>query len=239
MNKRFSPHLFTALGLALLGATLAPTQATASDGLVVVIANSYDGALPGALKDGTTIADTLQASGFDGVRLLGLPGSAMAAGLEQIRKTAEDSGPFRMVYATGFGMCLNDDLVLFAEDLEPEQFKSGQIGDVVVPLSVVAAAAAEGGTQTLLVFDTNPRQCTKDALAAFKLPANTALLVTTAIGGDIIDEVDDNGTSAFTTAFVEKFSVTRDVGAIVTQVMERIQALTDEQQVPILFGKLQ
>lgn len=243
MSKRFSRRLCLLLGLSTLvslgGGALFSTHASASDGLVVVIANSYEGALPGALNDGNAIADRLQAEGYDGIRLLGVPGSAMAAGLEQIRKTAEGAGPFRLIYATGFGMCLNDDLVLFADDLQPEQFKSGQVGDVVIPLSVVAEAAAVGGEQTLLVFDTNPRQCTRDALDAFKLPPNSALLVTTGIGGDVIDEIDDNGMSAFSTAFIEKFAGGRDVADIISPVMAQIQELTGEQQVPILIGKLQ
>jgi hypothetical protein len=210
----------------------------ASAGLVVVIANEYDGVLPGATRDGTAIVDKLEASGFGAVRLMGATGGEMAAGLEQIRKAAEGAGPFRIVYATGFGMCLNDDLVLFAEDMQPEQFESGQLGDVVIPLSVVAEAAAAGGEQTLVVFDSDPKQCTDEALKAIKLPEKTALLVTTGIGGDVVDEVEEGGNGAFATAFLQEFVPGRAPEEVLGKVAEQIKAMTEELQVPIVLGAL-
>jgi hypothetical protein len=162
----------------------------------------------------------------------------MTAGVEQIHKAAEGAGPFRIVYATGFGMCLNDDLVLFAEDMQPEQFESGQLGDVVIPLSVVAEAAAAGGEQTLIIFDTDPKQCTDEALKAVKLPETTALLVTTSIGGDVVDEIEEGGKGAFATAFLQEFAPERAPKEILDKLVEQIKALTEELQLPILIGAL-
>lgn len=228
-----------AASMAALGiAAAAPGPASAaSAGLAVVIANEYDGVLPGATQDGTAIADKLAAGGFTAVRLMAATGGAMAAGVEEIRKAAEGAGPFRIVYLTGFGMCLNDDLVLFAEDMQPEQFESGQLGDVIIPISVVAEAAAAGGEQTLVVFDTDPKQCTDEALKAIKLPEKTALLVTTSIGGDVID-IEDGDTSAFVTAFLQEFAPGRAPKEILDKTIEQIKALTEELQVPILIGGL-
>lgn len=210
----------------------------ASAGLVVAIANSYDDILPASLRDATAVADKLAASGFSTVRLLDASGGEMAAGIVQIRQAAETAGPLRLVYMSGFGMCFNDDMVLFAEDMQPEQFKSGQIGDVIVPLSVVAEAASDGASQTLVVFDTNPRQCTRDMVDAVKLPDNASLLVTTGIGGDVLEEIDENGLSAFATAFVEAYAADRPIKDIVNDIVARIRELTEEQQVPILVGTL-
>ena len=229
-----------AASLAALGmAAAVPVPASAaSAGLAVVIANEYDGVLPGATRDGTAIADKLEASGFTAVRLMGATSGAMAAGVEQIHKAAEGAGPFRIVYLTGFGMCLNDDLVLFAEDMQPAQFESGQLGDVVIPISVVAEAAAAGGEQTLIIFDTDPKQCTDEALKAVKLPEKTALLVTTSIGGDVVDEIEEGGKGAFATAFLQEFAADRAPKEILDKVVEQIKALTEELQVPILIGAL-
>lgn len=210
----------------------------ASAGLVVAIANSYDDILPASLRDATAVADKLAASGFSTVRLLDASGGEMAAGIVQIRQAAETAGPLRLVYMSGFGMCFNDDMVLFAEDMQPEQFKSGQIGDVIVPVSVVAEAASDGASQTLVVFDTNPRQCTRDMVDAVKLPDNASLLVTTGIGGDVLEEIDENGLSAFATAFVEAYAADRPIKDIVNDIVARIRELTEEQQVPILVGTL-
>jgi hypothetical protein len=221
-----------------IGLCTASPAFAASAGLGVVIANEYDGVLPGALRDGGAIADKLEASGFAAVRLEKVTGGAMAAGLEQIRKAAEGAGPFRIVYATGFGMCLNDDLILFAEDMQPEQYESGQLGDVAIPLSVVAEAAAEGGDQTLIVFDSDPKQCTDEALKAIKLPEKTALLVTTGIGGDVVDEIEDGGKGAFATAFLQEFAADRAPKEVLDKTIEQIKALTEELQVPILMGGL-
>ena len=229
-----------AASLAALGtATAVPVPASAaSAGLAVVIANEYDGVLPGATRDGTAIADKLEASGFTAVRLMGATGGAMTAGVEQIHKAAEGAGPFRIVYVTGFGMCLNDDLMLFAEDMQPAQFESGQLGDVVIPISVVADAAAAGGEQTLIIFDTDPKQCTDEALKAVKLPEKTALLVTTSIGGDVVDEIEEGGKGAFATAFLQEFATDRAPKEILDKTIEQIKELTEELQVPILIGGL-
>jgi hypothetical protein len=227
--------LLAAFGIA---ATAPVPASAASAGLAVVIANEYDGVLPGATRDGTAIADKLEASGFTGVRLLGAAGGAMTAGVEQIHKAAEGAGPFRIVYLTGFGMCLNDDLMLFAEDMQPAQFESGQLGDVVIPVSVVAESAAAGGEQTLVVFDTDPKQCTDEALKAIKLPEKTALLVTTSIGGDVVDEIEEGGNGAFATAFLQAFAPERAPKEILDKTIEQIKELTEELQVPILIGGL-
>ncbi len=221
------------------GVGLSPAPASAaSAGLAVVIANEYEGFLPGATRDATAIADKLEASGFAAVRLLGATGDAIAAGIEQMRKAAEGAGPLRIVYLSGFGMCLNDDLVLFADDMQPEQYESGQVGDVAIPLSVVVEAVAAGGDQTLVVFDTSPNQCTEDGLKAIKLPEKTALLVTTGIGGDVVDEIEEGGKSAFATAFLQEFAPDRAPKDVVDKVIEQIKVLTEEQQVPVLIGKL-
>ena len=153
------------------GVALAPSASmAASAGLGVVIANSYDEFLPASLRDANAIADKLEQNGFTTVRLLGASGGEMAADILQVRQAAETAGPLRLIYMSGFGMCLNDDLVLFAEDMQPEQYKRGQIADVVVPLSLVADAVSGGATQILIVFDTNPRRCTSDMVDAVKLP---------------------------------------------------------------------
>lgn len=229
-----------AASLAALGivAAVPVPGSAASAGLAVVIANEYDGVLPGATRDGTAIADKLEASGFAAVRLMGATGGGMTAGVEEIHKAAEGAGPFRIVYLTGFGICLNDDLMLFAEDMQPEQFESGQLGDVVIPISVVAEAAAAGGEQTLVVFDTDPKQCTDEALKAIKLPEKTALLVTTSIGGDVVDEIEEGGKGAFATAFLQEFAPGRAPKEILDKTIEQIKELTEELQVPILIGGL-
>jgi hypothetical protein len=224
-------------GTAAWAAVLLSGAMASSAGLAVVIANGYDGILPASRRGAEAIADKLEENDFATVRMLAAAGGEMAAGVVRIREAAETAGPLRLVYMSGFGMCLNDDLLLFAEDMQPEQFKSGQIGDVVVPLSIVAEAASGGGAQTLVVFDTNPRQCTRDMIDAVKLPENGVLLITTGIGGDIIDEVDENGMSAFATTFVEAFTTDRSLNAIATDVAARIQELTEGTQTPVLIGE--
>jgi len=222
----------------LLSAMTIPAGAADSAGLAVVIANGYDEALPASLRDADAIADKLEENGFSTIRLLGATGGEMAAGIVQVRQAAETAGPLRLVYMTGFGMCVSGDLVLFAEDMQPEQFKSGQIGDVVVPVSLVADAAGTGAERTLVVFDINPRRCTKDMVNAVKLPENAAMLITTGIGGDIIDEIDEKGMSAFATSFVDVFAAERPIKDIVTDVIAQIREMTDGQQAPILVGEL-
>ena len=224
------------LGACLLGPAVAPAVA-ASAGLAVVIGNEYDGFLPGAPRDANAIADKLEAAGFSTVRLVNATGSALAAGLPQIRQAATSAGPLRIVYASGFGMCLNDDLVLFAEDMQPEQFKSGELGDAAIPLSVLAEAAGEGGSKTFVVFDTTPNQCTTDAVKAIKVPGEGALLVTTGIGGDVLEEVDENGLGAFAAAFVEAYTPDAALKETVTKVVDKIRELTDGEQQPMLIGE--
>lgn len=236
---RFVAGVAASAAVLLFGAaTVSTSAAAASAGLAVVIANSYDGVLPASLRDASAIADKLEENDFAAIRMLGATGSEMLAGIEQIRQTAETAGPLRLVYMSGFGMCINDDIVLFADDMQPEQFESGQIADVVVPLSVVAQAASAGAGRTLVVFDTNPRRCTREMVDAVKLPENTTLLITTAIGGDVIDEIDENGMSAFATAFVDTYSADRPIKDIVTDVVAQIRATTEDQQVPIVVGEL-
>lgn len=222
----------------LLSAMVVPASAADSAGLAVVIANSYDEALPASLRDADAIADKLEENGFSTIRLLGATGGEMAAGIVQVRQAAETAGPLRLVYMSGFGMCVSDDLVLFAEDMQPEQFKSGQIGDVIVPVSLLAEAAGTGADRSVVVFDTNPRRCTQDMVNAVKLPENTALLITTGIGGDIIDEIDEDGMSAFATAFVDTFAPDRPIKDIITDVIAQVGEMTDGQQKPVLVGEL-
>lgn len=218
--------------------TAIPTSAlAASAGLAVVIANGYDDHLPASLRDAGAIADKLAENDFTTVRLLGATGAEAVGAMEQIRQAAEAAGPLRLIYMSGFGMCFNDDIVLFAEDMQPEQYKSGEIGSVVVPLSLVVEAASAGAERTLVVFDTTPRQCTRDMVNSVKLPENTVLLVTTAIGGDIVDEVDEGGMSAFASAFVDSFAAGRPIKDIVADVVAEIRATTEDQQVPIVVGE--
>jgi hypothetical protein len=226
------------LAALLLSAMATPASAAGSAGLAVVIANSYDEVLPASLRDADAIADKLEENGFATIRLLGATGGEMAAGVAQIRQAAETAGPLRLVYMSGFGMCVSDDIVLFAEDMQPEQFKSGQIGDVIVPVSLIAEAASTGADRSVVVFDTNPRRCTQDMVNAVKLPDNAALLITTGIGGDIIDEIDEDGMSAFATAFVDTFAADRPIKDIVTDVVAQVREMTDEQQKPIIVGEL-
>jgi hypothetical protein len=223
------------LGVCLLGQGVAPAVA-ASAGLAVVIGNEYDGFLPGAPRDANAIADKLDEAGFSTVRLVNATGGAVAAGIQQIRQAAEGAGPLRIVYASGFGMCLNDDLILFAEDMQPEQFKSGELGDAAIPLSVIAEAAAEGGSETFVVFDTTPNQCSDDAVKAIKVPGQGALLVTTGIGGDVLEAVDEDGIGAFATAFIEAYSPDAALKDTVAKVVDKIRELTDGEQQPMLIG---
>jgi Caspase domain len=238
LRRFFAATVVSAALLFCGGLTTTAGAAGGSTGLAVVIANGYDEILPASLRDANAIADKLEQNGFTTIRLLGAAGSELAAGVAQIRQAAESAGPLRLVYMSGFGMCANDDIVLFAEDMQPEQFKSGQIGDVVVPLSLVAEAASSGADRTLVVFDINPRQCTRGMVDAVKLPENAALLITTGIGGDVIDEIDDGGMSAFATAFVGTFAADRPIKDIVTEVVAQIKEMTDGQQAPILVGEL-
>lgn len=219
--------------------SLAPVAASAaSAGLVVVIANEYDGFLAGTTRDANAIADKLEADGFSAVRLLNKAGEDIAAGLGKVRAAALSAGPIRLVYVSGFGMCLNDDLVLFAEDMQPEQFQSGQFGNVAIPLSSLAEAVSKGSERILVVFDIDPNQCTWDGLNAIKFTPNSALLVTTGIGGDIDGEVGEEGMNAFTTAFLQEFARDIALSDIVANVIEQIRLLTNERQVPILVGEL-
>lgn len=235
--QRFPRGIVTLFAGLLIGASLTPTQAdAASAGLAVVIANSYDGFLPSSVRDAGAIADKLEQDNFDAVRMLGATGGEMIAGVGRLAEAAAAAGPKRFVYMSGFGMCFNDDLVLFAEDMQPEQFRSGQIGDVVVPLSVVLNAIAAGAGETLVVFDTTPRQCTRDMIDAIKLPENTVLLVTTGIGGDVIDEVDEGGMSAFATVFVSSFAADRPIKEMANQVAAEISEMTEDQQKPIVVA---
>jgi len=222
--------------VCLVGVGSGPVAA-ASAGLAVVIGNEYDGFLPAAPRDATAIGDKLEAAGFATVRLVNETGGAALAGIEQVREAAKSAGPIRIVYASGFGMCLNDDLILFAEDMEPEQFKSGALGDAVIPLSVVADAAAEGASEMLVVFDTTPNRCTSDAVKAVKLPGKSVLLVTTGIGGDVLEDVDENGGGAFATAFAQAFAPDHPLKDIVSEVVKKIPELTDGEQQPILVGE--
>lgn len=219
-------------------APASPAQA-ASAGLVAVVANDYGGFLTGAPRDANAVADKLEAGGFDSVRLIGANGAAVAAGLDQIRKVAETAGPVRIVYVNGFGICLNDDLVLLTEDAQPEQLKSGEVGDVVVPMSVLAEAAAPGGAETLVVFDTNPNQCTESELKAIKLPENTSLLVTAGIGGDLIEVGEgEDSNSAFTVALMETLDSDTVLKDVVAEVVARIPELSEGSQNPMLIGAL-
>lgn len=235
--QRFPNGMVVLFAILLVGANLAPTRASAaSAGLAVVIANSYDGFLPSSARDAGAIADRLEQENFDAVRMLGMAGGEIIARVGRLGESVAAAGTKRFVYMSGFGMCFNDDLVLFAEDMQPEQFKSGQIGEVIVPLSVVLNAIAEGAGETLVVFDTTPRQCTRDMIDAIKLPENTVLMVTTGIGGDVIDEVDEGGMSAFTTAFVKSFAADRPSRELANQLAAKISEMTEDQQKPIVVA---
>ena len=221
------------------GIALAPVAAAQeSAGLAVVIANEYGGFIPSTTRDANAVGDKLERDGFDTVRLLNVPGRAFAARLDEVRGAAVSAGPLRVVYISGFGMCLDNSLVLLAEDLQPEQLESGLFGGQVIPLAIVAEAVAAGGAQTLIVFDINPNQCSRHYLESIKMPANTALLITTGIGGDVIDEVDEDGMSAFVTAFLREFAPDRALNDNIVKVIEQIRALSGETQMPLLIGDL-
>lgn len=238
-RKRIYPMKWLA-GLAFAAMLLAgiANASAQSPGLAVVIANSYEGFLDGPESDAEAIAGKVEEAGFSTLRIMDVAGKDFAPKLDEIRKAAEAAGPFRIVYATGFGMCLNDDLVLFAEDMQPEQYQSGQVGDVVVPLSTVAEAAATGGGQVLVVFDTTPNQCTTDSLKAVKLPASSALMVTTAVGSDVLDNFDESGRGAFATAFLQAFEARFAPKDLAERLIREVTTITEEQQVPVLFGTL-
>jgi hypothetical protein len=208
-------------------------------GLAIIIANSYAGFLEGPAGDAEAIAKKAEEGGFTALRIMNVAGKAFAAKLDEIRKAAGAAGPFRIVYATGFGMCLNDDLMLFAEDMQPEQYNSGQVGDVVVPLSTVAEAAATGGGQVLVVFDTTPNQCTDDFLKAVKLPPSTVLMVTTAVGSDVVDNFDETGRGAFATAFLQGFEARLAPKDLAEKLVREVSTITEDQQTPVLFGATQ
>lgn len=238
MVKRFVKTTTVSALIFLGGVMLTPTHASAAaPGLAVVIGNSYEGYLPGSPRDAGAVADTLEKNGFVTVRMLSATGSEIASEVARLAAAVAAAGPTRIVYMSGFGMCFNDDLVLFAEDIQPEQFKSGKIGDVAISLSVVAETVAAGAEHALVVFDTNPRQCTRDMVDALKLPKNTVLLITTGIGGDVIDEIDEGGMSAFATAFVDSFDAKQPVDKLAADLAAQIRTMTEGQQVPIVVGK--
>lgn len=224
--------------LGLAGAQMLPVDAAAqSAGLAVVVANSYDGFLPASLRDADAVADKLEENGFETLRLLGKSGSEMAAAIEQVHRKAEGAGPVRLIYTSGFGLCADDDLFLLTDDVQPEQIQSGQVGDVVVPISVLAESISAGASQTLIVFDTNPRQCTNDAIESVGLPEKSALLITTGIGGDVVDEIDEDGMSAFATAFLAQYASEVPLQDIIALVVAEIRTLTEDQQKPIFIDK--
>jgi hypothetical protein len=76
-------------------------------------------------------------------------------------------------------------------------------------------------------------------LKAIKLPEKTSLLITTSIGGDVVDELEEGGKGAFATAFLQAFAPERAPKEILDKTIEQIKALTEELQVPILIGGLQ
>jgi hypothetical protein len=227
-------------GSALVAAAFLSISAAGAQapGLAVVVANSYAGFLDGPAGDAEAIAGKMEQGGFSTLRIMDVAGKDFAPKLDEIRKAAEAAGPFRLIYATGFGMCVNDDLMLFAEDMQPEKYTSGQVGDVVVPLSTVAEAAATGGGKVLVVFDTTPNQCTSDSLKAVKLPDSSALLVTTAVGGDVVDNFDETGRGAFATAFLQVFAPDLAPQDLADKLVAEVKTITEEQQVPVLFGAL-
>jgi hypothetical protein len=232
--KWLTGSLFAAVMIAgVSGASAEPA------GLAIVIANSYSGFLDGPAGDAEAIAKKAEGGGFSALRIMNVGGKDFAPKLDEIRTAAEAAGPFRIVYATGFGMCLNDDLMLFAEDMQPEQYTSGKVGDVVVPLSTVAEAAATGGGKVLVVFDTTPNQCTDDSLKAVKLPPSSALLVTTAVGSDVVDNFDETGRGAFTTAFLQGFEPRLAPKDLADKLIREVSTITEDQQVPVLFGSLE
>jgi hypothetical protein len=228
-------------GAAFAAAMLAgPSGAAAQPAnLAIIIANGYSGFLEGPAGDAEAIAKKAEEGGFTALRIMDVAGKDFVPKLYEIRTAAVAAGPFRIVYATGFGMCLNDDLVLFAEDMQPEQYTSGKVGDVVVPLSTVADAAATGGGQVLVIFDTTPNQCTNDSLKAVKLPPSSALLVTTAVGSDVVDNFDETGRGAFATAFLQGFEARLAPKELADKLVREVSTITEEQQTPVLFGALQ
>jgi len=226
----FSAALFASFGTA--------SALAAGPGLAVVLANDYDSHAPGATRDGAAIADAMEAKGFASVRIVNAASTAMPAGLDAIRKAAVNAGPFRLIYAGGFGACVNGELMLFADDIQPEQFQSGEISDVVVPLSTLRDAAGEGAGPTLIVFDGNPMQCTESDIKAIKLPEKTALMVTTGIGGDVVEEIEGSDIGAFATAFIAEYAPDRMASELLDELSDQIQTLSEGQQVPITVGSL-
>lgn len=229
------------IGPAVAATLLASLSAASAQnaGLAVVIANSYGGFLTGTEVDADAIAAKAEQGGLSALRILDVTGKDFAPKLDEIRTAAAAAGPFRLVYATGFGMCVDDDLMLFAEDMQPEQYNSGQLGDAVVPLSIVAEAAATGGGKVLVVFDTNANQCAEDDLKKVKLPAESGILLTTAVGGDVLDNFDESGKGAFATAFEQAFDAKLALKALADKLAEQVNTITEEQQQPVLFGTLQ
>jgi hypothetical protein len=208
-------------------------------GLAVIVANSYAGFLEGPAGDAEAVARKVEEGGLSALRIMNVAGKDFAPKLDEIRTAAEAAGPFRIVYATGFGMCLDGDLMLFAEDMQPEQYTSGKVGDVVVPLSTVAEAAATGGGKVLVIFDTTPNQCTTDSLKAVKLPPSSALLMTAAIGSDVVDNFGETGRGAFATAFLQGFESRLAPKDLADKLIQEVATITEHQQVPVLFGALQ
>jgi hypothetical protein len=227
------PLVATAMLAGISDAGAAPA------GLAVVIANSYSGYLDGPEGDAEAIAKKAEEGGFTALRITDVAGKDFGAKLDEIRKAAQAAGPFRIVYATGFGMCLNDDLMLFAEDMQPEQYTSGKVGDVVIPLSTVAEAAATGGGKVLVIFDTTPNQCTDDSLKAVKLPPSSALMVTTSVGSDVVDNFDESGLGAFATAFLQGFEPRLAPKDLAAKLVSEVSTITEDQQTPVLLGSLE
>ena len=72
-----------------------------------------------------------------------------------------------------------------------------------------------------------------------KLPPASALLVTTAVGSDVVDNFDETGRGAFTTAFLQGFEPRLAPKDLADKLIREVSTITEDQQVPVLFGALQ
>ena len=171
------------------------------------------------------------------MRLVNATGSALAAGLPQIRQAATSAGPLAS-FMPAASACVSTTISSSLPKICSQS--SSRAASSATQRShsrFIAEAAGEGGSKTFVVFDTTPNQCTTDAVKAIKVPGEGALLVTTGIGGDVLEEVDENGLGAFAAAFVEACTPDAALKETVTKVVDKIRELTDGEQQPMLIGE--
>lgn len=204
--------------------------------LLIVFANGYGDQLPGVIRDANALAEGLRAKGVQNLLIFGTDKSVLEETQAKIRQRASSVPGTRLVYATGFGLCLDGDLVLLGEDMTLAQFNKKNYAPVAMSLSKIAEAASSPTDKTVLVFDTNPATCTDKLLADLKLPAGTSLMVTTGIGGAVADTITESGRDAFVTALLQSYDPARPLAETLKAVAEGIESLTSKDQVPILIG---